>query len=246
MNNFFYYKKFIFIGVAVTILSAFVLIYQKCTIDDENILIEGEHLSEVIDTPTTNEDKIIYVDIKGAVKKPGVYEFKEGDKVIDAINIAGGLKSSAVTSNINLSKKLTDEMVIYIYSKSELTSSNTSALSTSVQKTTTTLKNNIEATTINVSQNIENELNKDLECNCEIIEINNCKNNNNEEQNNKININTASKEELMTLNGIGESKADSIIKYRTDNGNFETIESIINVTGISTTIYEKIKDYITV
>ena len=50
----------------------------------------------------------------------------------------------------------------------------------------------------------------------------------------------------MTVEGIGESKADSIIKYREENGNFKTIEDIKNVSGIGELLFEKIKNYITV
>ena len=62
----------------------------------------------------------------------------------------------------------------------------------------------------------------------------------------KININTASKEELMTLAGIGESKADNIIKYRQENGSFSAVEDLTNVSGIGESIFNKIKDSITV
>lgn len=61
-----------------------------------------------------------------------------------------------------------------------------------------------------------------------------------------ININTATKEELMTISGIGETKADDIIKYRESNGNFKSIDEIKNVSGIGDSLFEKIKDYITV
>ena len=49
----------------------------------------------------------------------------------------------------------------------------------------------------------------------------------------------------MTLSGIGEAKANSIISYRQENGNFKSIEEIKNVSGIGDSVYEKIKDYIT-
>ena len=62
---------------------------------------------------------------------------------------------------------------------------------------------------------------------------------------NKISINTATKKELMTLTGIGESKAIAIIKYREENGSFNDIEEIMNVKGIGKSIYEKIKNNIT-
>lgn len=62
----------------------------------------------------------------------------------------------------------------------------------------------------------------------------------------KININTASREQLMTLAGIGETKADQIIAYRTDNGAFQKIEDIMQVAGIKEGLFEKIKECITV
>ena len=60
----------------------------------------------------------------------------------------------------------------------------------------------------------------------------------------KISLNTATKDELMTLSGIGESKALAIIEYRS-NKLFESIEEITNVSGIGKSLYEKIKDNIT-
>ena len=62
----------------------------------------------------------------------------------------------------------------------------------------------------------------------------------------KININTADKESLMTLPGIGEAKADAIIQYREENGDFSSIEEIQNIPGIKTAVFAKIKDNITV
>ena len=61
-----------------------------------------------------------------------------------------------------------------------------------------------------------------------------------------ININTASKEELMQLPGIGESRALSIISYREKNGGFKEIADIMNISGIKEAAFEKIKDYICV
>lgn len=61
-----------------------------------------------------------------------------------------------------------------------------------------------------------------------------------------ININTASKEELMQLPGIGESRAISIITYREKNGSFKAITDIMKISGIKEAAFEKIKDYICV
>jgi len=62
----------------------------------------------------------------------------------------------------------------------------------------------------------------------------------------KVNINTATKEELMTLTGIGESKAMSILDYRETNGKFQAIEELKNISGIGNATFEKFKEQITV
>lgn len=64
-------------------------------------------------------------------------------------------------------------------------------------------------------------------------------------ENGKVNINTAGKEELMTLAGIGEAKADAIISYREEHGGFGTIEELMQISGIKEGIYQKISDSIT-
>ncbi|MCR4693133.1 MAG: helix-hairpin-helix domain-containing protein [Firmicutes bacterium] len=62
----------------------------------------------------------------------------------------------------------------------------------------------------------------------------------------KVNINTASKRILMTLDGIGEKMSERIIEYREKNGRFETIEDIMRISGIGYDTFLKLKDYITV
>lgn len=62
----------------------------------------------------------------------------------------------------------------------------------------------------------------------------------------KVNLNTATKEELMTLPGIGEAKADSILTYRESAGGFQSIEQIKEIEGIKDGVFEKIKERITV
>ena len=173
-----------------------------------------------------NDDYVV-VDIKGQVKKPGVYKMPSGSIVQDVINEAGGLKSTAYTNNINLSKTVTNEMVIIIYSKSEM------------KTQTITKPDDLKNDALSNSNPNASTPNNDA-CVCE-------PNSNNTTNSDKtlVNINTASKEELMTVSGIGASKADSIIIYRAENP-FKTIEDIQNVSGIGESLYAKIKDYITV
>lgn len=226
MEKISYYKKYLILVFCLLLLAAstiafFKLNNEKTEVED-NFIANNEIITKEVREVAKQEEVKLYFDIKGSVKKPGVYEFNQGDRIIDAINKAGGLTKNATTNNLNLSRKLTNEMVIYVFNKNELT-------------TTKAFE----------------QVNNVAECKCETIEVNNCvdKNTTNESTDNettKININTDSKEKLMTISGIGSSKADAIIEYRTKNGNFKTTEDIINVSGISKTIYDKIKDTITV
>lgn len=67
-----------------------------------------------------------------------------------------------------------------------------------------------------------------------------------ETQDGRVNINTASREELMTLTGIGEAKAGAIIRYREDKGSFKSTEELKEVEGIKDGVYNKVKDQIKV
>ena len=60
------------------------------------------------------EPLVLKVDIKGAVKKPGVYEFVQGDRVTDVIGMAGGLTKAADSTQVNMAQLVEDEMVVYI------------------------------------------------------------------------------------------------------------------------------------
>ncbi len=73
--------------------------------------LEGE---EVVAEPEESQPLILFVDLKGAVVKPGVYKLEDGKRVLDAIQLAGGFQADADQTKINLAARLTDEMVIYI------------------------------------------------------------------------------------------------------------------------------------
>lgn len=192
------------------------------------------------------EQELVNIDVKGAVKKPGVYSLEKNKLVIDAINAAGGFKSTAYTLNINLSKEIKNEMVIYVATKTEFKKSLESLKKTYCKKENQEkiIEQQVTDTMI-VDTEIQNDASIDSpkdEVEGLVVEEDFCEENNTS----LININTASKEELMTLPGIGESKANSIITYREQNGNFKTIEDITKVSGIGESMYEKIKDHITI
>ena len=203
-----YSKRIVLLLVIIIILVAYYLIYKIKFNDNskisDDVVAYVDITSEIITSDETKNN--FYVDVKGEVKNPGVYFVSDGMLVIDAINLAGGLTKKACTDDINLSMKLTKEMVIYINNKNSFTTT-----------TKVTELNDVKITT--------KIANKDF--------------------NGLVNINTASKEELMTISGIGESKANSIIEYRKEN-KFNTIEDIKNVSGIGEKFFEQIKNYITV
>lgn len=183
-----------------------------------------ENISREDNSLENDDNKKIRVDIKGAINNPGVYEVDNGSRIIDLIDLASGLRDDADTSLINLSKLLSDEMVIYIYTKEEVKNSN------------------LVNTVIKVVEK---------ECVCPNIENDGCINDriedtiSNSEGSKLININIASLDELMTIPGIGKQKAEAIIKYRNDIGIFNNISDIMNVNGIGNSLYEAIKEYIT-
>ena len=142
-------------------------------------------------------DEKIFVDVKGAVKHPGVFETTKDKRVKDLIEEAGGLLDDADTATLNLSQKVKDQMVIYVLKHGEKPKQ--------------------------ISDGGSSSSNTDV-----------------------ININTANKEQLMKISGVGKTKAEAIISYREKNGDFKKKEDITKVHGIGKATFEKIKDKIEV
>lgn len=202
--------------------------------DKKDIIIE-----KIKETVENLEVKKIKVDIKGMVVTPGVYELDENSRVIDVINLSGGLLENADTSNINLSKILKDQNVIiidsikediepqkvieYVYKECDCPKFNDACIKSNEIVNYQETNNNTKEETI------DNESNNKEDSNI----------------NNQVSINTGTLQELQTLTGVGESKAKAIIKYREENGLFNALEDIMNVSGIGNALFEKIKDSIT-
>ena len=159
-------------------------------------VVETTMLAEKTEVSTTQET-VIFVDIKGAVKNPGVYQMKVGDRVKDALDAAGGLTEEADSQKVNLAKRLEDQMVIVVPKVGE------------------------EAEEIPAGET-RKEATKD----------------------GKVNINTATVEELKTLKGVGEKKAEAIIEYRKKNGSFQTKEDLMKVRGIGKKLFESFQERI--
>lgn len=245
-------KKYWYIIVIVLCIISLFYVFKE---DKSNYEIE-EFKEEIKEEKSVDEVLVssYYVDIKGEVLKPGVYEVSSNSRIIDVINKAGGLTKNADVSLLNLSKKVIDEMNIKIYSKTEVKAAKENLkkepevieIIKEIEKECICPDNNIVCNDSNKNDILieEDNLNENISSDIDNSnkDINNDKSNNNASL---ININTATKEELMTIPNIGESKADKIIEYRNKN-RFEKVEDIQYVSGIGESIFEKIKTYITV
>ena len=164
-------------------------------------------LAETTILPQEVEDKttvstVIYVDVKGEVHHPGVYQMKAENRVKDLIEAAGGFTPLADDQKLNLAQLLGDQMVIVVPKKGEEVNSELAHAPTSQKK----------------------EVGKEV----------------------KVNINTATVEELKTLKGIGEKKAEAIIEYRKKNGSFKNKEELMKVRGIGKKLYESFQERVIV
>jgi len=253
-------KKILAISVLVIVfmLSLTLLIVKsldKKSKSEENILLYEpleEEKSEDQEEQEKTEKEYYFVDIKGYVNSPGVYSLEKGMRIVDAINKAGGLKENANTSLLNLSREIFDEMVIVVYSESEINEyqkieekvSETKEICTQIIQNDACVK---ESDLNSETPNNNKEESQEEQFDANLKDDNQKENNSSDASSSeKININTATKEELMTLSKIGEAKALAIIEYRTKIGLFKTIEEIKEVSGIGDSLFESIKDYITV
>ena len=147
------------------------------------------------------EDQI-FVDIKGQVANPGMYEANSNMRINDAIEMAGGFLEDAQTNHVNLAQRLQDQMVIFVPRMGEESKQ----------------EGNIQA-----GISVEDTGNEE-----------------------KVNINTADESQLQTLNGIGQKRAQEIIRYRQANGSFKSLEDLKNVPGFGAASVEKLREFVRV
>ncbi len=140
----------------------------------------------------------VIVDVKGAVKNPGVYELKKDSRVEVAIKAAGGVVGKGDITKVNLAEKLTDEMVVYV----------------------PVIGENMEIHSVATSSE--------------------------EKKSSVVNLNKATETDLQTLPGIGPAKATAIITYRTEHGDFKTVEELGEVSGFGDKTVERLKPLVTV
>lgn len=148
---------------------------------------------------------INYVDVKGAVNRPGIYSFSLEERVHDVIEKAGGLTGTADGNQINLAAKLIDQQLIYV----------------------PVIGEEIPVAAKGQQSHPVEETEKDG-------------------QEEKINLNTADLAQLQQIPGIGNVKAQEIIRYREEKGSFQKIEELQEITGIGAKTVEQIRNWVTV
>lgn len=166
------------------------------------------------------EAKTLVVHICGAVSAPGVYELPAGSRIIDAVEAGGGFLPEADEACCNLAEEIVDGCQIYIMTKTESCADGQTEKKAGIQ---TSPDSDMQTTDRNVRSNSAPAL-----------------------ENGLVNLNTADVAALMTLPGIGESRAKAIISYREQHGAFAQIEDIMKISGIKQAAFSKIKDKITV
>ena len=200
--------------------------YQSKFLDYSlNISKDSIHLGteEIKDSIDKVEISNIPVYICGEVKNPGVYEVQSNKLINDIVILAGGLTKDANDKAINLASEIHSNQMIVVPKLGEPIPEipieyNENAENDYVES------NDVDYTSVsNTSQSLDNNYKSNL-----------------------ININTATKDLLMELPGIGEVKASEIIDYRESIGRFNDISDIKNVSGIGEKTFEKLAKLITV
>ena len=161
----------------------------------------------------------IFVYVCGAVNSPGVYELEAGARLYEAIARAGGVREDGAEESINQAQAVSDGERLYIPTDEEVRQGLDAYLQTGTGV-------GGAAAGASPAGSADGRSGRDAA--------------------GKVNINTASKEELTALNGIGDTRAASILAYRESYGPFGSIEDLMKVEGIKEGVYNKLKDDITV
>ena len=190
---------------------------ESIIMPSEDPVPETDTANETFRTEGTSEPATVQVYICGAVVMPGVYELPEGVILNDVVECAGGFTENADVTKINLVYKIESNVSVFIPDCGQAE----------------------DAVSEDVFE-VQEDIIRDED---EYVWGEGA--GNQTETSALVNINTAGKDELMTLPGIGEVYAQAIIDYR-DTAPFAAIEEIKNVSGIGDAKFEKIKAYITV
>lgn len=189
-----YLKKGLFFIVIGAVIVVFLIVTKNDDLDKSSSEFSSVAASEDIEEQDQEEIEeqtaVIIVDVKGEVKKPGVYEMDMDTRVNDVIRLAGGFSDKADETFVNLAQKVQDEMIIHVPKVGE------------VDEYTETGST----------------------------------------ESSKVKVNYATQEEMESLSGIGPAKAQAIIQHRDEEGFFQSVEDLLEISGIGEKTLESIRD----
>lgn len=199
-------------------------------------------------TEVTEEPVSCYVYVCGAVRSPGVYILAAGSRIYEAVEMAGGLTEEASEVSVNQAGTVADGQMLYIPTKEEAESGIAQAgiwpgagqgSANEAGDEGGTGRGAVDGAgdRAGTGQGSAAEAGGGTGQGSEYGDGS---------EDGRVNLNTATAEELMTLPGIGTSKAADIIAYREDNGGFDAPEEIMQISGIKEGLYNRIKDDIKV
>ncbi|GHN30425.1 helix-hairpin-helix domain-containing protein [Lactobacillus delbrueckii] len=219
--------KKMYIVVVLLAAGGFYYANRQPAADNSALLSSSQSMSEnsgqssSVSSAASAANAEVVCDISGAVKHQGVYRLKNGARLEDLIEKAGGLTKDAQLQAINRSQLLKDQDKIYIPGKGDkmeaAQTANFAAASAPASSTSAS------ASASSVSSSASGAASGDL-----------------------INLNTATASDLQKLNGIGEKKAEQIIAYRQEKGSFKSIDELKEVSGIGDKTFATIKDQLTI
>ncbi|HIW72386.1 MAG TPA: helix-hairpin-helix domain-containing protein [Candidatus Levilactobacillus faecigallinarum] len=152
----------------------------------------------------------IFVDVQGAVRRPGLYQFAAGKRIADAITAAGGATEKLDRRRVNLATRLVDQQQVYLPRKGERETPSASPVAPAAPG------GPVSATSGSGSG-----------------------------QQTAINLNTATVTDLQQLTGIGAKKAQKIVDYRTEHGDFKTVKDLTQVPGFGEKTVENLGSHLT-
>ena len=216
----------IIIGLVVVILAGggyWLLKYfhPALFLGEPDLVVETETVPLPSTPPTPTLKPEVVVHVTGAVKSPGVYYLSTGARVHEAIEKAGGTTDRADVQSLNLAAKIRDGQQIDVPAIHQISDvrQNTPILST------------VEDHVIPISPDLSVPPQPSVKGTTLSEGL-------------RINVNTATSQELQTLRGIGPALAQRIIEYRQISGGFSTVDDLTNVKGIGEKTVEKIRDNI--
>lgn len=210
-------RKLLFgaIALVVAVIACIVIGVAGSGGGESALVIESAHAPQAGEAQAGDEgaatpaDATVCVHVGGCVNAPGVYRLDEGDRVSDAVELAGGMTPEAAPDAINLARVLVDGEQVIVASVTDV------AVPTEGARSAT-------------GSSASSPSGADTS------------------PGGKVNINTATSEQLQTISGIGESKAKKIIDYREKVGPFKSVDDLTNVSGIGAKTLEGMRDQICV